>query len=126
MASSAVATIRHSMPSDCSASHLTKAHMIALGARGKCSHHHSSQMHCSKQGDWGDWGGVRYCDGFITGFQLRIEGDQRGGDDTATNNIRVKCSTGEELTGDGMDYGEWREWSHCPRGKIVRDIQTLV
>lgn len=77
---------------------------------------------CSKVGGWGDWKSVIFCNnGFITGFQLKVEGshffffwynytlkirvifaeDQRGGDDTATNSMRVKCSGGQELEGDG-------------------------
>jgi len=66
-------------------------------------------------------------EGFVVGFQLRVEPPQGRGDDTAANNIQLMCSTGEVLVAaEGLDYGEWGEWRSGPRGMVVRGIRTQV
>lgn len=42
---------------------------------------------------WGEWTGAQLCPEryAVCGIQSQIEGDQRGGDDTALNNVNVEC-----------------------------------
>lgn len=64
------------------------------------------------------------------GFQLNVETYQGSGDDTATNNLRVKCEnhqTPEQfLEGDGTDFGLWREILVCPNQELICGLQTQV
>ena len=43
--------------------------------------------------DWGTWGAIEWCpEGtFPIGFNLKIESDQKAGDDTALNGIELQC-----------------------------------
>ena len=45
-------------------------------------------------GFWGNWGNIATCpDGqFVYGYRLRSENNQHGGDDTALNDIQLRCS----------------------------------
>ncbi|KAM9450370.1 vitelline membrane outer layer protein 1-like [Clarias gariepinus] len=81
----------------------------------------------SDVGSWGTWTQNIWCSsGVLNAFQLRVEGPQGRGDDTAANNIRFSCSSGEIRTGDGMYWGEWGEWSpQCVKTAIC-GIQTKV
>ncbi|XP_036443929.1 vitelline membrane outer layer protein 1-like [Colossoma macropomum] len=82
----------------------------------------------SDAGSWGVWTEPKYCpSGMLISFQLRVEGHQGDGDDTAANNIKFQCSGIQlELVGEGTSWGEWGGWStHC-RGKGICGIQTKV
>uniref|UniRef100_A0AAY4CAM7 Uncharacterized protein n=1 Tax=Denticeps clupeoides TaxID=299321 RepID=A0AAY4CAM7_9TELE len=80
----------------------------------------------SSTGPWGEWTPYRSCSvGRLKAFQLRVEGHQGGGDDTAANNVRFRCSFGQVLEGDGMGWGSWGQWSEeCGQG--VCGIQTRL
>ncbi|XP_060792597.1 vitelline membrane outer layer protein 1-like [Neoarius graeffei] len=81
----------------------------------------------SDVGSWGTWTGNTWCtSGVLTAFQLRVEGAQGQGDDTAANNIRFLCTGKEILTGNGMSWGEWGQWSDSCPGKGICGIQTKV
>ncbi len=62
----------------------------------------------------------------MIGFQINVESYQGSGDDTATNNLRIKCSNGQFLEGDGMDFGIWREIHFCPDQHAFCGLQTQV
>ncbi|XP_060936552.1 vitelline membrane outer layer protein 1 homolog [Limanda limanda] len=81
----------------------------------------------SHTGYWGDWSNAQYCpSGVLTAFQLRVEGRQGGGDDSAVNNIKFRCSSGHVLEGTGLDWGEYGEWSQdCVNGGIC-GIMTKI
>jgi hypothetical protein len=76
---------------------------------------------------WGVWGREFNCQpgARLTSFQLRVEPQQGDADDTAANNLRCSCSSGETLYGDGTSWGEWNEWTKTCTGSIVA-IQTRV
>ena len=57
----------------------------------------------------GDWGPFKRCpaEQHVKGIQLRIEGQQGGGDDTALNAIRLYCSGGSSLISKEGPWGSW-------------------
>ncbi|XP_062255346.1 vitelline membrane outer layer protein 1 homolog isoform X2 [Platichthys flesus] len=81
----------------------------------------------SHPGPWGDWSQPQYCaSGVLTSFQLRVEGLQGNGDNTAANNIRFRCSNGHVLEGSGLAWGQYGQWSQdCVNGGIC-GIETKV
>ncbi|KAM9450373.1 vitelline membrane outer layer protein 1-like [Clarias gariepinus] len=101
---------------------------ISLRCSGPSLDTPSSATVRSDEGSWGSMTQDTWCSsgGVLTSFQLRVEGPQRFGDDTAANNIKFKCSSGEILTGDGMSWGRWGEWSACCHGEKICGIQTRV
>ncbi|XP_017542418.1 vitelline membrane outer layer protein 1-like [Pygocentrus nattereri] len=82
----------------------------------------------SETGSWGLWKGPKYCpSGMLMAFQLRVEGQQGDGDDTAANNIRFQCSGVDvDFVGWGTSWGEWGNWSKYCTGKGICGIQTKV
>jgi len=84
----------------------------------------------STEGGWGNWREPLYCDGLLTGFQLKSEAHQGKGDDTAANNMNGICtlSNGQvkKLQGDGMHWGHWTAEQHCQHGFAICGIRTQV
>ncbi|KZS10607.1 Vitelline membrane outer layer protein 1 [Daphnia magna] len=81
----------------------------------------------SSVGPWGNYGNEFICPAntFLTSCQLRVEGRQGRGDDTAANNLNCKCSNGQILYGDGTHWGGWMAWSdECPTG--ICGLKTRV
>ncbi|CAH2272684.1 Hypothetical predicted protein [Pelobates cultripes] len=75
---------------------------------------------------WGKWGPTFWCPyGYLMAFSLRVEGSQGQGDDTAANNIKLKCSDGSILEGNGLYWGTYGDWSsNCTMG--VCGIESKV
>ena len=46
------------------------------------------------------------------------------GDDTATNDMDMKCIDGEFLEGFGDPWGSWGGWQTCPEGMTHLYIRT--
>jgi len=83
----------------------------------------------SREGFAGGYGDILECPepGFATGFQLRSEKDQGWyADDSAANSLKLFCSTGEVIDGNGMAYGDWTAERRCPRGLRLCGIRTQV
>lgn len=42
---------------------------------------------------WGSWGNAQFCpdEQYAYGFQLKVQGELRGGDNTAVNGIKLHC-----------------------------------
>jgi len=87
----------------------------------------------SLQGGLGTWGPVISCPSnkLITGFQLRSEAEQGPFDNTAANNLRIRCgqsdSDYEWIEGDGKtSWGDWTAEQYCPRGMAICGIRTQV
>jgi hypothetical protein len=81
-------------------------------------------------GFWGGWKGWSYCPngGFIKGGQLKIEGQQGGGDDTAANSLKVQCSAANdwiEAPGGGP-WGNWRNQVSCPSGQVACGVEVRI
>ncbi|OXA62678.1 vitelline membrane outer layer protein 1 [Folsomia candida] len=92
--------------------------------------------------EWGNWGSVFSCrsdgrplppDGFVSGFQLRVEPPQGAGDDTSTNNARIFCTYPPHLgipeemkEGDGLTYGRWTSDRKCFSNQAICALQTQV
>ncbi|XP_032124616.1 vitelline membrane outer layer protein 1 homolog isoform X1 [Sapajus apella] len=81
----------------------------------------------SKSGRWGEWSEPLWCPGggYLVAFSFRVEAPLPYGDDTAANNVRFRCSDGEELQGPGLNWGDFGNWSSpCPKG--VCGLQTKI
>jgi len=70
-------------------------------------------------GFWGDWREHIYCNAgmWATGYRMRVEASQGGGDDTALNSVQLFCTTptgrAEWITSfDGL-WGGWTSASMC-------------
>ena len=99
------------------------------------------EMYCSSNGSngwttikssgkgWGSWGGQAFCGAGnpVTGFTMKIEGNQGGGDDTGANDIRLYCQSGAQISaGSRTSWGNWTGTVSCPAGKKVSGIITRV
>uniref|UniRef100_A0A6I8QFH7 Vitelline membrane outer layer protein 1 homolog n=1 Tax=Xenopus tropicalis TaxID=8364 RepID=A0A6I8QFH7_XENTR len=80
----------------------------------------------STEGEFGKWSRPIWClCGHLIAFSLKVEPLQGGGDDTAVNNIRFKCSDSRELEGPGLNWGPYGPWSQsCHYG--ICGIKTRV
>ncbi len=69
-------------------------------------------------GFWGKWRNFQSCGhgSYVNGFSNRVEGNQKGGDDTAMNAIRMTCTNGRTLTPHGGLWGGWGHSARCPGG----------
>uniref|UniRef100_A0A8C3CLA4 Vitelline membrane outer layer 1 homolog n=1 Tax=Cairina moschata TaxID=8855 RepID=A0A8C3CLA4_CAIMO len=75
-------------------------------------------------GKWGTWTKFQVCPrGYLISFSLRTEMSQGGGDDTAANNIRFRCSDAAVLLGDGLSWGRFGPWSKSCK---ICGLQTKV
>ncbi|XP_034971858.2 vitelline membrane outer layer protein 1-like [Zootoca vivipara] len=92
------------------------------------------RLHCSKGevvqstvGPLGEWTKIQDCPkDYLVSFALRVEANQKIGDDTAANNIQFNCGDGTGLEGKGLDFGTYGPWSkRCTAGSIC-GIQTKV
>ncbi|CAG7785486.1 unnamed protein product [Allacma fusca] len=83
----------------------------------------------SKVGNFGEIRNLFECAGgsYVVGLQLRSQESQGiFWDDSAANNIRLRCSDGQILEGDGEEVGEWSAAVKCPKNLMVCGIQTQV
>ena len=77
-------------------------------------------------GHWGDWQGMRYCpeDSFATGYRMKVEGNQGGGDDTALNSIELQCTDREGantiLSAHPGHWGGWQGWKYCSNNSYIK------
>jgi len=84
------------------------------------------------EGENGIWRGRKNCgSGLATGFKLRSETDQRGGDDVGGVDMSLYCTNAdgskEELLGSGLhDWGSWTAEQHCPANTAVCGLNTQV
>uniref|UniRef100_A0A2K5TV89 Vitelline membrane outer layer protein 1 homolog n=1 Tax=Macaca fascicularis TaxID=9541 RepID=A0A2K5TV89_MACFA len=87
----------------------------------------NTQVVDSQSGSWGEWSEPLWCRGgaYLVAFSLRVEAPTTLGDNTAANNVRFRCSDGEELQGPGLSWGDFGDWSDpCPKG--VCGLQTKI
>ncbi|CAF1083143.1 unnamed protein product [Didymodactylos carnosus] len=93
----------------------------------ECAGRDGTQTHKiqSYDGMWGSWGNGKYCsDGqgdWLVGASFKVEGEQGGGDDTAANACRFKCSksnTDIYANNDGP-WGTWYGMASCPPSTAI-------
>jgi len=82
--------------------------------------------------------GIKRCDNngdFLNGIRLKSEEGylkketeeaEKSLDETAANNVDMKCSSGQTLAGNGMFWGIWSSWLECPAGSAICGIKTRV
>ena len=77
-------------------------------------------------GSWGDWNDSTYCTdgGFITGGAVRFESSQGSGDDTAGNDVRMRCTNGDIQAPGGGSSGAWTTAKTCPASTSVCGISV--
>ncbi|XP_064587993.1 vitelline membrane outer layer protein 1-like isoform X2 [Zonotrichia leucophrys gambelii] len=90
------------------------------------------RLHCqddsitieSLVGEWGSWTSFQVCPGgYLISFSLRTEKSQGAGDDTAANNIQLRCSDEAVLVGDGLSWGSFGPWTNSCK---ICGLQTKV
>ena len=83
----------------------------------------------SSQGGWGTWGNIAVCPSgsVVTGFSVKEEARQGGGDDTALNNIRLSCGATLSIHASVLtSWGQWKDGLHCRAGWAVIGMKTRV
>jgi pimeloyl-ACP methyl ester carboxylesterase len=71
------------------------------------------------EGIWGSWSATRYCPAgtFAVGYDMRVEGGQGSGDDTALNAVRLHCAgpnaTYPSVVAHDGWYGSWHPSAVC-------------
>jgi hypothetical protein len=77
----------------------------------------------SYDGLWGSWNGSASCTNsgqYLKGAQMRIEGSQGGGDDTAANNVAFSCTDSTTIQAPGgQGWGSWGGYASCPASSAV-------
>jgi len=51
---------------------------------------------------------------------------QGGGDDTATNNVRMMCTDGQVLDVEGPVMGDWLSNATCPAGSAISGVRLQI
>jgi uncharacterized membrane protein (UPF0136 family) len=85
----------------------------------------------SHEGWWGSWAQPATgcpAGSFINAVRIRNESPQGGKkDDTASNDVNMKCSNGTELSaGNGTTWGEWSQYKECPAGSAVCGVSIKL
>ena len=110
---------------------INKFGVIAAADQGNSAYQSISSEINSRNGNWGNWGNwgnAVFCPRgqYVIGFQTKLESRQGGGDDTALNGIRVRCSGQSMISSSEGPWGNWGEWSYCPNEKKVLGFQIKV
>ncbi|KAM5171718.1 vitelline membrane outer layer protein 1 homolog [Mantella aurantiaca] len=87
----------------------------------------ASEIRVTNGGPWGDWEWPDNCPtgSVATGFDLKVENPQGGGDDTALNGIRLYCDKTDEkrslatITSQTGAWGKWLASQFCPSGFLI-------
>ncbi|XP_077326865.1 vitelline membrane outer layer protein 1-like [Lithobates pipiens] len=90
--------------------------------------HGIQEINVNNGGGWGSWEWMDVCPSntVATGFDLKVEPFQGGGDDTALNSIKLLCTKpGDrtvqlEITSKEAGWGSWTGIRWCPSGFLIR------
>ena len=95
------------------------------GINFKCSRGNNIQ---SSVGEYGEWTKEKSCqnNSVAIGFDLRIEPWVKSQDDTAANNLKLICSDGDTLEGDGTTWGIWTGTQKCQSNQAMCGLQTQI
>lgn len=80
-------------------------------------------------GTWGTWSTTYYCNegAWAIGYQMRVEGNQGSGDDTALNAVRLQCATRTGATEWITPHsGIWGSWSPAVACTAQENFLTAV
>ncbi|XP_077200286.1 vitelline membrane outer layer protein 1-like [Paroedura picta] len=81
----------------------------------------------STVGMYGNWSKEILCkSGFLTAFALRVSPYKLFYDNTGANNIKFRCTNGDELEGTGHPWGKYTPWSDSCTGRGICGIQTKM
>ena len=47
-------------------------------------------------------------------------------DNTATNNVQMRCSDGKVLSATSTTLGDWLDWVQCPKGEVIAGINVAM
>lgn len=79
-------------------------------------------------GLYGSWSrDIAFCanGSVMVGGSIRFEGNQRSGDDSAANDVKVRCSDGNDIQANGgLTYGSWQSRSTCPTNSSVCGVKV--
>ena len=77
---------------------------------------------------YGSWTTRELCPGYslAVGFELRSEPAQGSSDDTAANNLRLRCSDNNVITGDGMFQGSWTGEQICDNTHAICALRAQI
>ena len=82
---------------------------------------------CSKTGLFGSWASSSNCKQGFYASDFKFEGNQGRGDDSAANELKLKCRDGSwKTTGNGGPWGSWQGYKYCPSAHVICGIQTRV
>ena len=71
---------------------------------------------------WGRWMPAYYCppQTYVKGFNIKVEGNQGDGDDSALNDLMLICSNGNKLTSQGVNgWGGWGRDTKCSNSSYI-------
>ncbi|KAK3866615.1 hypothetical protein Pcinc_027865 [Petrolisthes cinctipes] len=74
----------------------------------------------------GSWTGAHICSSLITGYDIKVQPEERALDNTAANALRMYCDGGDYLEAPGNKWGDWLGPSHCRTGMAVCGLMTRV
>lgn len=83
-------------------------------------------------GFWGTWYSTTMCPSgkLAYGFDVKVEGHQNGGDDTALNGIRLTCGLNgipvSEITSGQGGWGSWRGGKACPSAEYLTGARMMI
>jgi len=80
------------------------------------------------KGDHGRWKNWKFCKRgqHMIGLNFRSEHDQDDGDDTAGNNVQMRCTDDQVLDGEGERWGRWDGWKICPGRSFMCGVEAKI
>jgi hypothetical protein len=80
------------------------------------------------RGDHGSWKQWKFCKrgSHMIGLNFRSEKNQGKGDDTAGNNVQMRCSDDQTLDGQGARWGTWDGWKICPGRSFMCGVEAKI
>jgi len=79
-------------------------------------------------GYWGSWGTWKNCPpgDYFTGARIRSEESQGDGDDTAANDLNMRCKTDGWKEGKGQTWGSWGGATQCAGDQWICGLQVKM
>jgi len=79
-------------------------------------------------GYWGTWRAWQTCGGnhHVTEFNVRSERSLGRPDDTAANDVEMRCTNSQYLYGHGMSWGTWVGFRSCSHGAFLCGVQARI